>query len=358
MTSRCICQSPACYSINKILTWEPNIEHQTQGSKGCRLKPMCIHINPIMSLLRQMMCDIWKNMFRKLSFWLYKGHIALKWGICFSPCVHVFWKHLRMTYIVTIVTVEQLCTEKKSRQMCGGFLPSHSRRGEIPFSLCWHLFHVLTSVLQVQFTNNSAPLKNGYNTAAKVVFSECIMQWFSLHLISNSLQLIVFQSPHSPVSAFGITFHVSVKSLLPGTIKEGLGHLNPVCQNSNGPSRAVSFICVQSIAGSSVPPLIINCEGGEGGRKAGLLFPLLKEDCQQNNSPQLKSQYISWSLLYVGAQLLSKELDEKETEEVQTHRDAYGANIGYLLDFSWLLSCLVLCQSSLLVFLCAEKVCL
>lgn len=48
-------------------------------------------------------------------------------------------------------------------------------------------------------------------------------------------------------------------------------------------------------------------------------------------------------------QLLSEALDEKETE---MHRDAYGAKNGYLLNFSWLLSCLVfLC-------LCTEMVCL
>lgn len=54
-------------------------------------------------------------------------------------------------------------------------------------------------------------------------------------MISNSLQLNVFQSSHSTASALGITFSVSVKSLLPGTIKGGLGLLNPACQNSNGP---------------------------------------------------------------------------------------------------------------------------
>lgn len=119
------------------------------------------------------------------------------------------------------------------------------------------------------------------------------------------------------------------------------------------PLGAVSFISPQSIAGSSVPPLIINCEGGEEGRQAGLLFPLLKEDCQQNNSPQLKSQYISWSLLYGGAQLLSKALDEKETKVVQMHRDAYGAKYGYLLNSSWFLSCLVFLQAFFcLFFLC------
>lgn len=39
----------------------------------------------------------------------------------------------------------------------------------------------------------------------------------------------------SPISALGITFSVSLKSLLPGTIKGGLGLQNPACQNSNGP---------------------------------------------------------------------------------------------------------------------------
>lgn len=93
------------------------------------------------------------------------------------------------------------------------------------------------------------------------------------------------------------------------------------------PLGAVSFISPQSIAGSSVPQLIINCEGGEEVRQAGLLFALLKEDCQLNNSLQLKSQYISWSLLYGGAQLLSEALNEKETEDAQMHGDgdAYGA---------------------------------
>lgn len=119
------------------------------------------------------------------------------------------------------------------------------------------------------------------------------------------------------------------------------------------PLGVVSFISPQSIAGSSVPPLIINCEGGEEGRQAGLLFPLLKEDCQQNNSPQLKSQYISWSLLYGGAQLLSKALDDKETEEFHMHRDAFSAKYGYLLNCSWFLSCLVLLQS----FFCLFFVC-
>lgn len=117
------------------------------------------------------------------------------------------------------------------------------------------------------------------------------------------------------------------------------------------PLGAVSFISPQSIAGSSVPQLIINCEGGEEGRQAGLLFPLLKEDCQLNNSLQLKSQYISWSLLYGGAQLLSEALNEKETEDAQMHGDAYGAVYGNLLNFS-LGRCLVRCISSP----CAEKV--
>ena len=98
------------------------------------------------------------------------------------------------------------------------------------------------------------------------------------------------------------------------------------------PLGAVSFISPQSIAGSSVPPLIINCKGGKEGRQAGLLFLLLKEDCKQNNSPQLKSQYISWRLLYGGAQLLSKTFNEKETKEVQMHRVPYNAKHGYLLN--------------------------
>lgn len=116
--------------------------------------------------------------------------------------------------------------------------------------------------------------------------------------------------------------------------KEGLDFWILPVKIQMDPLGAVSFISAQSIAGSSVPPLIISCEGGEEGRQAGLLFPLLKEDCQQNNSPQLKSQYISWSLLYGGAQLLSKALDEKETGEVQMHRDAYRAKNGYLLNSS------------------------
>lgn len=114
------------------------------------------------------------------------------------------------------------------------------------------------------------------------------------------------------------------------------------------PLGAVSFISPQSIAGSSVPQLIINWEEGEEGRQAGLLFLLLKEDCQQNNSPQLKSQYISWSLVYGGAQLLSKTLNEKEIEEVLIHRVAYNAkhaecfsassNIFPFVFFVWLVS--------------------
>lgn len=125
-------------------------------------------------------------------------------------------------------------------------------------------------------------------------------------MICNSLQLNVFQSTHSPVSALDITFSVSVKSLLPGTIKGGLGLLNPACQNSNEPFGSVIHV---SLAGSSVLQLIISCKGGKEGRQAGLLFPLLKEGCQLNNLPQLKSQYISWSLLHGGAQLLSKTVD-------------------------------------------------
>lgn len=88
------------------------------------------------------------------------------------------------------------------------------------------------------------------------------------------------------------------------------------------PLGAVSFISPQSIAGSSVPQLIINCKEEKEGRQAGLLFPLLKKDCQLNNSPQLKSQYISWGFLYGETQLLSKTLIEKETEDIQPHRDA------------------------------------
>lgn len=37
--------------------------------------------------------------------------------------------------------------------------------------------------------------------------------------------------------------------------------------------------------------------GGAEGRRTGLLFPPLKKDCQLNNAPQLKSQYVSWSFL-------------------------------------------------------------
>lgn len=55
------------------------------------------------------------------------------------------------------------------------------------------------------------------------------------NMITNRMQLNAFQSSHSTESAVGITFSVSVKSLLPGTIKGGLGLLNPACQNSNGP---------------------------------------------------------------------------------------------------------------------------
>lgn len=63
-------------------------------------------------------------------------------------------------------------------------------------------------------------------------------------MISHSLQLNVFQPLHSPVSALGITFRVSLKSLLPGTIKGGLGLQNPACQNSNGPFRcSVIHLC-------------------------------------------------------------------------------------------------------------------
>lgn len=106
------------------------------------------------------------------------------------------------------------------------------------------------------------------------------------------------------------------------------------------PLGAVSFISAQSIAGCSVPRLIINCKGGKEGRQAGLLFPLLEKDCQLNNSPQLKSQYISWSFLYGGAQLLSKAFNEKETEEVQMHRDAYGAIYSCLRPIRFVYMCL------------------
>ncbi len=136
--------------------------------------------------------------------------------------------------------------------------------------------------------------------------------------------------------------------------KEGLDFWILPVKIQMDPLGAVSFISPQSIAGSSVPQLIINCEGGEEGRQAGLLFPLLKEDCQLNNSQQLKSQYISWSLLYGGAQLFSKALNEKENEEVQLHRDAYGAKNSWLL-FSWSPTCLVPLQSFFCLFVCMQN---
>lgn len=65
-----------------------------------------------------------------------------------------------------------------------------------------------------------------------------------LNMILNSLRLNAFQSSHSPVSALAITFSVLVKSLLLGTIKGGLGLLNPACQNSNGPfGSSVIHLC-------------------------------------------------------------------------------------------------------------------
>lgn len=76
-----------------------------------------------------------------------------------------------------------------------------------------------------------------------------------LHMISSSLQLNVFQSSQSPVSALGITLSVSVKSLLPGTIKGGLGLLNPACQNSNGPSGS-SVIHLSSVNSWQLCPSI------------------------------------------------------------------------------------------------------
>lgn len=88
------------------------------------------------------------------------------------------------------------------------------------------------------------------------------------------------------------------------------------------PLGALSFIFPRSIAGSSAPQLIINCKAGKEGRQAGLLFPLLKKDCQLSNSPQLKSQYISWRFFggwVRGAQLLCKALYQNGYEEVRRY---------------------------------------
>lgn len=83
-----------------------------------------------------------------------------------------------------------------------------------------------------------------------------------------------FCPPHIPVSALGITVSVSVKSLLPGTIKGKLDlRILPV-KIQMVPWGAAPFMSPQSIAGSSVPLSIINCDGGAEGQ-AGRLFPLL-----------------------------------------------------------------------------------
>lgn len=114
--------------------------------------------------------------------------------------------------------------------------------------------------------------------------------------------------------------------------KQGYGFRIPPVKIQMDP-LGVSFISVQSIAGISIPPLIISWEGGEEGRQAGLLFPLLKENCQQSNLPQLKSQYISWSLAHGGAQLLSEAVNEWETGEVQMHGNANCSKNDSLLHF-------------------------
>lgn len=78
------------------------------------------------------------------------------------------------------------------------------------------------------------------------------------------------------------------------------------------PLGVVSFISLESIAGSSVPPLIISCEQREAGQHVDLLFSPLKGDCQQNNLLQLESQYISSGLLYHALKLLSETPDKWE----------------------------------------------
>lgn len=56
MTSRCICQSPACYCINKSTE---NI--RLKGERTADEKPICIHIIPAMSFLRQIKHDMFRN---------------------------------------------------------------------------------------------------------------------------------------------------------------------------------------------------------------------------------------------------------------------------------------------------------
>lgn len=108
-----------------------------------------------------------------------------------------------------------------------------------PFSWCWLLFHALNqcaaSTIQHRFSSLVEWIQYSCKSSILWMVNVVCSDLNCLHVISNSLQLNVFQSSHSPVSALGITFSVSVKSFLSGTIKWGIGLLNPACQNSNGP---------------------------------------------------------------------------------------------------------------------------
>lgn len=133
------------------------------------------------------------------------------------------------------------------------------------------------------------------------------LQWFKLP--AHEICRLMYFS-YSPVSALCITSIVSVKSFLPGTIKGGIGFLNPACQNSNGPfgSSVIHLSWVNSW--QLCPPIDYQLQAK--GQHVGLLFSPLKEDCQQNNLPQLESQYISGSLFYHAQKLLSETPDKWE----------------------------------------------
>lgn len=93
VTSRCICQSTACYSINKILTRESNIEHQTQGTECCWFKPICIQKILTMLLLRRMMhTTCVKTHVLKAYILILQRSNCIKKGKTLKMQVYVCWR--------------------------------------------------------------------------------------------------------------------------------------------------------------------------------------------------------------------------------------------------------------------------
>lgn len=123
-----------------------------------------------------------------------------------------------------VLGAETRCVRKKKneRRMEGRWHPTSGQMRILLYSVdISSIKRVASSILLIQLPSRIDIIQLQKLYSMNIVCSD----FNCLHMISNTLQLI----------ALGITFSVSVKSLLPGTIKGGLGLLNPACQNSNGP---------------------------------------------------------------------------------------------------------------------------